>query len=302
MNSKLRPDIASLIPPAWTGAAEANHKESAAAKLRREKLAPVWALVPTIPDQETRKKLLKKHAFRVDAKGKGADSSVTMPSTLDMKEVDTLLSKRKDPQSVALLRLLKTDLPAVVSRESDVFRSLLTQVNSWSTRSNEQNLARILEVIIPLVIDNNMRTTEAMLRVVGKLVFPNGKLPDPSGPSTTVPLTETPLMQQMLAKFGEKADFDKTIQKGNTRSSGTSSNTFKSYSRGTGDNRNPSSNRSRGGFHTRSRGRGGFSNFRRGGNNNRNYGDRPSSSSHGKGGSSSRPSASSSNAKDKSSF
>ena len=180
-----------MVPPAWTGPAVALPSEGSAAKSRRERDAPLWDEVPRLTDQEERKKLLKKNAFKVNSKGQGAGSSVTMPSTLDTKDLETLLSKKKDPQSASLLRIVKTDWPAVVNRESDVFRALLTMLNSWSTRSNEQNQAKISEVILPLVIDNNIKATESMSRLSIELLYPDVKITDETNSAPKVSVTHT---------------------------------------------------------------------------------------------------------------
>ena len=111
-------------------------------------------------------------------------------------------------------------------------------------------------------------------------------------------------MQQLLAKFGEKAELNKTLKKGHDgkRSGGSSSfkgsarnNNYSDYRSGSG-----SSNRSRGAFHPRNgRGRGGFNNYRRGGGGNRNYSDKDRSSSFK---AKDKSSSSSSSSKDKSAF
>ena len=250
-----------------------------------------------------------------------------MPSTLDTKDLETLLSRKKDPQSASLLRIVKTDWPAVVNgyRESDVFRALLTMLNSWSTRSNEQNQAKITDVILPLLIDNNIRATEVMSRLSIKHLFPDVKITDDVNSAPKVSVTHTPQMQQLLAKFGEKAELDKTLKKGNDSRRSTGSSSFKGPGSGTGRNNSnysdyrsgsgSSSNRSRGsggyGHHPRNgRGRGGFSNYRRGGgggggngyrnyNDNDGHGHRPSSF---KAKDKSSSNSSSSSSKDKSSF
>jgi hypothetical protein len=200
-------------------------------------------------------------------------------------------------------------------------------LNSWSTRSNEQNQAKITEVILPLVIDNNIKATEVMSRLSIKHLFPDVRITDSeSNSAPKVSVTHTPQMQQLLAKFGEKAELDKTLKKGNDstgkRSSGPGSySSFKGSGRNnhsnysdshnhyhrSGSGSSSNSNRSRGSYgnHPRNgRGRGGFSNYRRGGSGgggHRNYSDKDRSSSF-KAKDKSSSSSSSSSSKDKSSF
>jgi hypothetical protein len=223
-NRPLKPEVAALLPPTWVGPDQQHTKETTVQKERREKAAPIWAKVPLITDIKERRKLIRQHAFHVDSKGVATHAAVKMPTSLDpSKDLKKQgISKKQDSSTSLVCEMLTKDWPTMITRNSDVLRVLLTAINLWNERSQEENLDLVTKVVLPLLIDNNLRATDAMNRATIKIAYPQaGKLPDE--PSRSSSSAQTPLMQQLLAENTEHQDLEKAMKKAMPSLRGTSS-------------------------------------------------------------------------------
>ena len=269
-NQPLRVDVAALLPPTWVGPDQPHVKETTVQKDRREKAAPSWSKVPMIPDIKERRKLLRQHAFHIDSKGVATRAGVKMPASLDpSKDLKKQgVSKKQDTATSLVCEMLTKDWPLMVTRGSDVIRVVLTMLNGWENRSKDDIHDWVLKVVLPLLIDNNLRATDSMNRSTIKIAYPQaGKLPDE--PSRSSSSAQTPLMQQMIAENTEHQDLEKAMKKAMPSSRG--STTYRGRGRGSSFKRSPfvsrpnsSSSSSSSSYRGSSRGgRGSSSSFRR---------------------------------------
>lgn len=222
-NTPLKPEIVGLLPPTWVGPDQPHSKETTVQKERREKAAPIWAKVPLIPDVKDRRKLIRQYAFHVDSKGVASQAGAKMPTSLDpSKDLKKQgISKKQDLSTSLVCEMLTKDWPTMITRNSDVIRVLLTLMNLWEHRSQDENLELITKVVLPLLIDNNLRATDTLNRATIKIAYPQaGKLPDE--PSRSSSSAQTPLMQQLLAENTEHQDLEKAMKKAMPSTRGSS--------------------------------------------------------------------------------
>jgi hypothetical protein len=213
------------IPPTWFGPAKQNPAESEESRKLRTQEEPLWADVPLIEDEPARKRLLATNAPPVKL---NACAGVKLPRPYDPKEELSQLKGRKGKLDSLLYRVLHKDIPASISRTTDVFRVVMCMLNSWENSSSEENFTCLRDVVVPLLLDNNIRSTDALQRVALNLAYDMSLPEDVS--STVTTSTASPLMRQHLDQASEKEKLRKSLKKASTSLSSSSSGTSSSSS------------------------------------------------------------------------
>ena len=226
----LSDELKARMPPTWFGPAKESLSESEHSKTLRVKEAPAWANVPLIEDDAARKKLLAANAFSVK---NGVGAGCKMPRAYDSKEELKDLKSRKAKTDSLLYRVLHKDIPASINRTTDVVRVVMCLLNSWNNSSSEESFECLNEVVLPLLLDNNIRQTDALQRVALNLAY-DMSLPEDMS-ATAITSTASPLMRQYVDQASEKEKLQKSLKtlKTNTHhsspSSSSSSSSFGSF-------------------------------------------------------------------------
>jgi hypothetical protein len=233
-NTTIKPELAALLPPSWAGPWHKVVEETTVEKERRVADEALWSKVPRLVDQEARNTLIKLHAFTVSKTGTATKAGVRMPKEVDPSKdlaSNGVIKKSNNDSNLRLLcDTLTKQLPTAVRQNTDVIRVLLTAMNSWSARTSENNLKILTDVVLPLLIDNNLRTTDAIQRTTIKVCFPQlAKLPEDKGFSSSA-VSDSPLMQRVVAASTDKTKMLKAITQAGSSSSSTTS--FRGRDRG----------------------------------------------------------------------
>ena len=221
----LSDELKARMPPTWFGPAKESLSESEHSKTLRVKEAPAWANVPLIEDDAARKKLLAANAFSVK---NGVGAGCKMPRAYDSKEELKDLKSRKGKTDNLLYRVLHKDIPASINRTTDVVRVIMCLLNSWNNSSSEESFECLNEVVLPLLLDNNIRQTDALQRVALNLAY-DMSLPEDMS-ATAITSTASPLMRQYVDQASEKEKLQKSLKtlKTNTHHSSPSSSSTSS--------------------------------------------------------------------------
>jgi hypothetical protein len=221
-------DVKELMPPDWFGPAKETPSESTESKTLREKDAPKWKKVPLIADEAARKRLLSANAARVK---NGLCAGLKMPLTLNSKRELKVL-KGKDKPETLLKQVLSKDIPQIITRDTDVLRVVMTLLNSWSTAEPGDVYDCLHDVVVPLLMDNNIRSTDSLQRIILNLAY-NVELPDDL--ATTASTTSAlPLVRYHLDATAQQKKLNDSMRKASsslrptTSSSSSSSLSFKS--------------------------------------------------------------------------
>lgn len=239
-NTQLKPEIKALIPPSWNGPDRPIPKETTTEKERREKSALLWEPI-TLLDDTSRRKLMKENAFSINKKGEASRAGATMPPATDITKHLEVLNKSKDKSIQSYCRVLSKDIPHMINRTSDVLRVVLTALNNWELLDKDDIHEVMKSCMLPLLVDNNIKATELMVRTSFKAAHPDSKLPDQL--ATTIPASQHPLIRGFVATETQDREVEKATQKalGPSSSSSSSSSSFSNRGRGSTRGRGRSS-------------------------------------------------------------
>ena len=255
-------ELKKLIPPAWWKPAKASAIESKKSVRIREHEELTYASVPLIPTDKARRVIVATNSMPAKA--------ITWPKSYMPDEELKTVKADTHLHSKQLYKLLKTELPAVINRDADVFGVVLTLLNAIDSASPDDVKHVLTTAVLPLLIDNNMRTSDVLQRLSLELfgikptAAPTGKGETVNASSYELPLLRYHLDSKAAQEKMAKSLFKVTPTAASTgRSSSFSSNLMKK-SRGTNRTAQftgPATSRGRGNWN---RGRG-SSSFARGG-------------------------------------
>lgn len=264
----LSDEIKATIPPNWFGPLPASLNEKKEDEEIRSKANLPWQKVPLLKDENARKQLIAANAFPIK---KNVGGGATLPVTFDPKvELEKLKkNKNSDPRIATLHHLLSKDFPAIIARNTDVLRVLLTLLNSLDDCDLSDFRASVKDVLIPLVMDNNLRATSTFQRSALSMTYKELSFQDDDS-SASVTSEALPMMRRALQKAAQSRELDKALKKAKpSSSSSSSSSSYSTSSRGRG----------RGGSGSFGRGRG-HKDFHRSGGGGGGSGSGSSSNSH----------------------
>jgi hypothetical protein len=229
----LSADIKATIPPNWFGPLPASLNEKKEEEETRLKTNLPWAKVSLIKDENARKHLLAANAFSIK---KNIGGGATLPVTFDPKVELEKLKKNKssDPRVATLHHILSKDFPAIISRNTDVLRVLLTLLNNLDECDLSDIRSSIKDVLIPLVLDNNFRSTTIFQRSALSMTYKELSFQDDDS-SASVTSEALPMMRRALQKAALSRQLDEAVKKAKpSSSSSSSSSSFSPSSRGRG--------------------------------------------------------------------
>jgi hypothetical protein len=149
-------ELKAVVPPAWWKPAKATAIESAKSIRLREAEELAFASVPLITNDKARRTLVTANSI--------PSKAITWPKAyVPDKELKDVKSETH-LHSKQLYKLLKTELPAVVNRDADVLGVVLALTNTLDGASVEDVKSVLMNAVIPLLIDNNMRTSDVLQR------------------------------------------------------------------------------------------------------------------------------------------
>lgn len=222
-------ELKSRMPPNWFGPGKEYPAESEKSRLLREKEAPKWAAVPLLPDEEARKKLVRTNTFRVS---KGCGAGMTLPRPYDPKNELVSIKGKKGKLESLLDKILRKEIPACIARDTEVIRVLITLLNSWSTSDSDDIFTSLNEVLLPLLLDNNIRSTDVLQRLAFKLAH-DVLVEDDDGHAVSTS-SSSHLMRRFIDSQEDKAKVLKSLKKakGSSSSSSSSSSSRGKFKRG----------------------------------------------------------------------
>ena len=199
-------ELKTLIPPGWWKPAKASAIESKKSALIRQKEELTYASVPLIATDKARRAIVAAHSMPPKA--------IAWPKTYMPDEELKSVKDDKHLHSKQLYKLLKTELPAVINRDADVFGVVLTLVNALGGASPDDVKHVLLSAVLPLLIDNNMRTSDVLQRLSLEL-YGIKPTPAPTGKSETVNATsyDLPLLRQHLDARAAEEKVTKSLAK-----------------------------------------------------------------------------------------
>jgi len=223
-------ELKAVVPPAWWKPAKATAIESAKSIRLREAEELAFAAVPLITNDKARRTLVTANSIPTKA--------ITWPKAyVPDKELKDVKSETH-LHSKQLYKLLKTELPAVVNRDADVLGVVLALTNTLDGASVEDVKSVLMNAVIPLLIDNNMRTSDVLQRFALEL-FGIKTEAATTGKSETVNASsyELPIMRHHLdtKKAEEKVAKSMAKVQSSTSSSSRPASTSSSSKRGRGN-------------------------------------------------------------------
>ena len=152
----LSDELKAVVPPSWWKPAKATAVETAKSTRLREAEELAFTAVPLIKNDKARRVIVVANSIPTNA--------ITWPRAyVPDKELKDVKSETH-LHSKQLYKLLKTELPAVVNRDADVLGVVLALTNTLASASIEDVKAVLTNALIPLLIDNNMRTSDVLQR------------------------------------------------------------------------------------------------------------------------------------------
>ena len=101
-----------------------------------------------------------------------------------------------------LYKLLKTDLPAIVTRTAEVFGVIVALTNGIDHMESNEVKDVLLKAVMPLLIDNNIRTSEGLQRYAFELSgIKIDETTTPKGEAVNASAHELPLFRAQFAKL-----------------------------------------------------------------------------------------------------